>query len=207
MARRRPSIGRTEETDPHFFDAADEFRAWLERHHQDVGARWVGLYKQGSGRPSMTWTESVDQALCFGWIDGVRRAVDASAYVVRFRPRKATGKWSQKNLARFDELCQNGLVYPAGEAAFAARGETVVAWYSYENELTALDNDAVERFRADHTAWAYFERQSPSYRRAATYWVVSARRPETRARRLDLLMASSAAGMPAPPLSRPNSRN
>jgi len=121
--------------------------------------------------------------------------------------RKATGKWSQKNLARFDELCQNGLVYPAGEAAFAARGETVVAWYSYENELTALDDYAVERFRAVQTAWCYLERQSPSYRRAATYWVMSARRPETRARRLDLLMASSTAGQPAPPLSRPNSRN
>ena len=186
---------------------ADEFRAWLERHHQDVGALWVGLYKRGSGRPSMTWTESVDQALCFGWVDGVRRAVDASAYMVRFTPRKATSKWSQKNLARFDELRQNGLVYPSGEAAFAARGETVVAWYPYESELTALDNDTVERFQADQTAWRYFERQPPSYRRAATYWVMSARRPETRARRLDLLMASSAAGKRAPPLSRPNSRN
>jgi len=207
MIRPRPSIGLTEQTGPLFFETADEFRAWLERHHHDVGVLWVGFYKQGSGRPSMTWQESVDQALCFGWIDGLRQAVDASAYMIRFTPRKASSPWSQKNLARFDELRQNGLVRPAGVEAFTARGETVVAWYSYESEFTELDDAALRRFRATESAWSYFERQSPSYRKAAAYWVMSAKRAETRARRLDLLIASSAAGKAIPPLNRPNSGN
>ena len=116
----------------------------------------------------MTWAESVDQSLCFGWIDGVRRSVDASAYMIRFTPRRAASKWSQKNLARLDELRGLGLVRPEGEAAFAARGETVVAWYSQENDLMPFDEDALRRFQADEAAWNYFERQAPSYRKAAT---------------------------------------
>ena len=163
-----PSIGTTEQTRPRFFESGDEFRAWLGRHHDDVAELWVGFRKRDSGRPSMTWSESVDQSLCFGWIDGVRRSVDASAYMIRFTPRRAASKWSQKNLARFDELRALGLVRPEGEAAFAARGETVVAWYSRENDLMPFDEDALRRFQADEAAWSYFERQAPSYRKAAT---------------------------------------
>ncbi len=201
-----PSIGTTEQTRPRFFKSGDEFRAWLGRHHDDVAELWVGFRKRDSGRPSMTWQEAVDQALCFGWIDGVRRSVDASAYVIRFTPRRAASRWSQKNLARFDELRGLGLVRPEGEAAFAARGETVVAWYSRENDLMPFDEDALRRFQADETAWSYFERQAASYRKAATYWVMSAKRAETRDRRLGVLITSSAAGEAISALSRPERR-
>ena len=205
-APRRRGVGSTEQTRPRFFESGEEFRAWLGRHHDDVAELWVGFHKRGSGRPSMTWSESVDQSLCFGWIDGVRRSVDASAYMIRFTPRRAASRWSQKNLARFDELRRLGLVRPEGEAAFAARGETVVAWYSGEDDLIPFDKDALRRFQADESAWSYFARQAPFYRKAATYWVMSAKRAETRERRLGALIASSAAGEAIAVLRRPERR-
>jgi uncharacterized protein YdeI (YjbR/CyaY-like superfamily) len=126
--------------------------------------------------------------------------------MIRFTPRRAASKWSQKNLARFDELRRLGLVRPEGEAAYAARGESVVAWYSRENDLMPFDEDALRRFQADERAWSYFERQAPSHRKAATYWVMSAKRAETRDRRLGVLIASSAAGEAISVLSRPERR-
>jgi uncharacterized protein YdeI (YjbR/CyaY-like superfamily) len=187
---------------PVFYATAEEWRAWLEAHHADAREHWVGFHKRGTGRPSMTWAESVDQALCFGWIDGVRKRVDDSSYMIRFTPRKRTSRWSRVNVARVAELERAGLMHPAGRAAFAARTEE--GTYSYEQRDTAaFDPERERRFRAATSAWAWFSAQPPWYRRTATHWVMSAKREETRDRRLAALIEDSAAGRPVGPLRRP----
>lgn len=163
----------------------------------------MGFYKRGSGRPSITWPESVDEALCFGWIDGVRKSLGAESYTIRFTPRRPASHWSGVNLRRMEELVAAGRVAPAGLAAFARRTEKRTQRYSYEQRAEArLDPAAEERFRAETAAWEWFAAQAPWYRRTAVYWVASAKREETRQRRLDQLIACSAAGRPLPSLDR-----
>jgi len=193
--------------EPMFFATPEAFRAWLEEHHASATELLVGFHKKGSGRPSITWPEAVDQALCFGWIDGVRRSIDDDSYSIRFTPRKPSSAWSAVNVARVEELTRQGLMRPAGVEAFARRSPERTGTYSYEQRAAAaLDPEHERRFRAEAAAWAFFQAQPPWYRRAATWWVVSAKREETRERRLAQLIADSAAGRPIGPLTRPESR-
>jgi len=189
---------------PLFFASPAEFRAWLEENHGQAQELSVGLHKRDSGRPSITWPEAVDQALCFGWIDGVRRSIDASSYTIRFTPRKPSSAWSTVNIGRVKELMAKGLMRPAGLAAFEARLAKKSAVYSYEQRATAaLDAAAERRFQANKKAWEFFQQQPPWYRRTATYWVISAKREETRAKRLATLIQDSAQGHRIGPLTRP----
>ena len=192
-----------QELKPRFFATPADFRGWLEKHHATARELVVGFHKRESGKPSITWPESVDQALCFGWIDGVRRSLDAGSYTIRFTPRKPTSTWSAVNMARVKELTEQGLMHPAGVKAFEARLAGKSAIYSYEQRAAASLDDAGERqFRANRKAWEFFQRQAPWYRRVSAYWVISAKREETRARRLETLIADSEAGRRIKPLTR-----
>jgi uncharacterized protein YdeI (YjbR/CyaY-like superfamily) len=189
--------------EPTFFATPADFRAWLERHHDSVSEVLVGFHKKGSGRPSITWPEAVDQALCFGWIDGVRRRIDDASYSIRFTPRKPRSTWSAVNIKRMQALIDQGLVARAGVAAFERRADDRTAIYSYEQRRNArLEPDQERRLHADERALAFVEAQPPSYRRAAIHWVTSAKKPETRERRLSQLIEYSAAGRAVPPLTR-----
>ena len=189
-------------TQPTFFATPDEFRAWLAANRDAEPELLVGYHKKGSGRPSITWPESVDQALCFGWIDGVRRRVDDTSYSIRFTPRRARSIWSAVNIARMKELIAAGLVHPAGLAAFEQRADERSAIYAYEQRRgAAFDADAEREFRANPAAWTFFEGQPPSYRQTAIYWVVSAKKDETRRRRLATLIEDSANGRRIGPLT------
>ena len=187
-----------------FFATPAEFRAWLEAHHADADELLVGFHKKASGRPSITWPESVDEALCFGWIDGVRRGIDADSYSIRFTPRRRRSIWSTVNVARAQELIESGRMTPAGLAAFEARTEERSGVYSFERtEEPRLDAGQEARFRANPRAWEWFEGRPPGYRRAALHWVLSAKREETRERRLSTLIEDSAHGRTVKPLTRP----
>ena len=193
--------------DPAFFATPTEFRAWLEKHHASEKELLVGFYKRDSGRPSMTWDESVEEALCFGWIDGVRRSLGEESYTIRFTPRKPGGNWSARNVARVADLEARGKMTSAGRRAFAARTPERTGVYSFEQETEAkLEPDEQSRLRASAEAAAWFEAQPPWYRRAATHWVVSAKRAETRERRLAQLISDSAEGRTVPPLTRREGR-
>jgi len=188
---------------PVYYATPAEWRTWLEEHHATEREHWVGFHRRGTGRPSLTWPESVDQALCFGWIDGVRKRVDDERYTIRFTPRKPASRWSLVNVARVAELTEAGLMHPAGRAAFEAR--TAEGTYSYEQrDEAAFDPERERRFRAAAAAWAWFEAEAPGYRRTATHWVMSAKRDATRDRRLAALIADSAAGRRIGPLRRPS---
>ncbi len=181
--------------DPRFFPAPADFRAWLEAHHADEDELFVGYHKKGTGRPSITWPESVDEALCVGWIDGIRRRIDDDSYSIRFTPRRPRSIWSAVNIKRAEELIAEGRMSPAGLAAFEARDEDRSAIYSYEQRHAAqLDPEQEARLRANPAAWEWFEGRPPSWRRAAVYWVTSARKPETRERRLAMLIEAAAEG-------------
>jgi uncharacterized protein YdeI (YjbR/CyaY-like superfamily) len=182
-------------TRPVWFDSPAAFRAWLDEHHETATELLVGFHKVGTGRPSMTWSESVDQALCFGWIDGVRRRVDDERYTIRFTPRKPGSIWSKINVAKVAELERQGLLRPAGATAFAARRDASTGVYSFEQDTPAeLPRAMVTAFRADEAAWRWWQSQPPGYRRTATHWVTSAKREETRQRRFATLVADCAAG-------------
>lgn len=189
--------------EPIFFATPADFRAWLEAHHATAQELLVGFYKKDSGRPSITWPESVDEALCFGWIDGVRRSLDASSYTIRFTPRKPHSTWSAVNIKRASELISLGLMRPAGLKAFEARTDDNSGIYAYEQRKTAaLDEAEEQQMRANAEAWAFFQAQPPSYRRAAIWWVIGAKRAETRQKRLATLIEDSAAGRTIAPLTR-----
>ena len=191
--------------DPVFFATPADFRAWLAENHEREAELWVGFYKVGSGKRSITWPEAVDQALCFGWIDGVRHGIDAESYTNRFTPRRRGSNWSAVNIHRAHELIEQGLMQPAGLRAFEARTDDRSATYSYEQRHAAvLDAESEARLRANEAAWRFFQAQAPSYRKAATYWIVSAKRQETRDRRLHTLVEDSAAGRTVPPLTSPS---
>jgi uncharacterized protein YdeI (YjbR/CyaY-like superfamily) len=181
--------------EPTFFPTPADFRAWLERHHATETELLVGYYKKGSGKPSITWPESVDEALCFGWIDGIRRRIDDESYSIRFTPRKPTSNWSSVNIERVAELREEGRMRPAGLAAFERRSEARSGIYSYEQRKAArFDADQEREFRANEAAWSFFQAQPPGYRQQSTYWVVSAKREDTRRKRLASLIELSAAG-------------
>ena len=189
--------------EPIFFASLEEFRAWFAANAASATELLVGFYKKGSGLPSITWPEAVDEALCVGWIDGVRRGRDATSYTIRFTPRKPRSIWSAVNIARVAALTAEGRMRPAGVTAFEARVAERSAIYAYEQQddpaLTPAEEAA---FRAESGAWDFFATQRPSYRRPALWWIVSARRPETRARRLATLIADSAAGRTLAHLTR-----
>jgi uncharacterized protein YdeI (YjbR/CyaY-like superfamily) len=182
--------------EPLFFAHPEEFRAWLERHHESASELLVGFHRKGSGRPTLTWAQAVDEALCFGWIDGVRRRVDGERYTIRFTPRRARSIWSDVNVARVAELSAQGRMRPAGRRAFEAREARRTGVYAHEREQDARLTAAEERrFRADVAAWEFFQSQPPGYRRTALHLVVSAKRPETRERRLATLIEDSGRGV------------
>jgi uncharacterized protein YdeI (YjbR/CyaY-like superfamily) len=179
--------------DPQFFATAAEFRQWLERHAASCAELIVGFHKVGSDRPSMRWPESVDEALCFGWIDGIRRRIDEHSYQIRFTPRKAGSTWSAVNIAKYHKLHAAGRVEPAGAKAFALRIEEKSVTYSYEQQETARLSSQEEReFRKHKLAWRYFEATPASYRKTVLHWIVSAKRPQTRASRFARLLAACA---------------
>jgi len=189
---------------PQFFATPGAFRRWFEAHHTTAAELFVGFYKKATGKPSITWPESVDEALSFGWIDGVRRSLSDEAYVVRFTPRQATSIWSAVNVARVAELEQLGKLTEAGRRAFAVRKAERTAVYSHERNAAAELSPADERrLRGDAAAAAFFDAQPPWYRRSSTHWVISAKREATRQRRLEQLIADSAAGRWVGPLRRP----
>ena len=188
--------------EPIFFESPDEWRAWLARHHATARELWVGFHKRGTGRPSLTWPESVDQALCYGWIDGVRKSLGPERYAIRFTPRRPGSTWSRVNLRRVEELEALGLMQPPGRAAHVARKAAKSGIYSYEQRAAPRFSPEQERaFKRHRKAWTYFQREAPWYRRTATHWVVSAKREETRARRLATLIADSATGRRIAPLA------
>jgi uncharacterized protein YdeI (YjbR/CyaY-like superfamily) len=188
---------------PRYFATPDDWRAWLARHHATAPELWVGFHKKDSGRPSITWPESVDQALCFGWIDGIRKRIDETSYVIRFTPRRKGSTWSSINIARVKALSGLELMEPAGLAAFEGRSEAKSGIYSYEQRKHARLPGAMERqFKRSPKAWAWFQAQPAGYRHRATWWVVSAKKEETRARRLATLIEDSAAGRPIKLLAR-----
>ncbi|WP_088285777.1 YdeI family protein [Ideonella sp. A 288] len=181
---------------PTFFATAREFGAWLAAHGATEPQLIVGFHKRDSGRPSMTWPESVDEALCVGWIDGVRARIDEHSYKIRFTPRKPTSTWSAVNIERVRVLQAEGRMTPAGLAAFAQRREARSKVYAYEQAAQAVLDAADEaRFRAHRQAWAFFEAQPPGYRHLAVWRIVSAKRPDTRQARLDKLIEASAQGL------------
>jgi uncharacterized protein YdeI (YjbR/CyaY-like superfamily) len=187
--------------EPTTFERPDDFRRWLERHHESEPELWVGYFKKASGRASMTWPESVDEALCYGWIDGIRKRIDDERYMIRFTPRRAGSIWSAVNIGRVAVLTEEGRMRPAGREAFETRREDRSGIYSYERRDEAVLSPAFEkRFRARKRAWAWFEAQPKGYRQNTIRWVMSAKRQETRERRLATLMEDSAAGLRIAPL-------
>jgi uncharacterized protein YdeI (YjbR/CyaY-like superfamily) len=177
---------------PSFFPTPSDFRAWLEAHHDMFQELFVGFHKKSSGKPSITWPESVDAALCFGWIDGVRRSIDETSYTIRFTPRRSTSTWSAVNIKRVRQLKKMSLMHPAGLKAFAARSEKKSGIYSYEQRKTAkFTREQEKQFRANNSAWAFFRSQAPWYQRVTTYWVISAKKEETKLKRLSVLIVHS----------------
>ena len=188
---------------PRFFATPAELGAWLGRNHASETELLVGFFKRSSGRPSITWPESVDEALCFGWIDGVRRSLGDDAYTIRFTPRKTTSTWSAVNVGRVAALTEQGRMGDAGLRAFAARRAEKTGIYAFERkEAATLSPIQDKKLRANRKAAAFFDAQPPWYRRTAIHWVISAKREETRERRLAQLIADSAAKRLIGPLAR-----
>lgn len=187
---------------PTFFATPAAFRAWLKKNHKTATELHVGFYKVASGRPSITWPESVDEALCVGWIDAIRRGIDAESYQIRFTKRRPKSIWSAANIKRAKELIDLGRMTPAGLAAFEARDVKNTNRYSFEQATPiTLSAGELKQFKSNTQAWAYWESKSASYRKAATWWVVSAKREETRSKRLATLIADCEAGRLIKPLS------
>src|SRR5262245_52171769 len=183
---------------PTYFRTPAAFRAWLERHHARADVLLVGYYKVGSGKPSITWPESIDEALCFGWIDGVRKGVDRLSYTIRFTPPKPMSIWSSINIKRAQVLIERGLMQPAGLKAYEARRENKSGIYSYEQRGVDLEEPYNRLLKANEAAWSFFRTQPPYYRKAVSWWVISAKKEETRLKRLEKLMAHSARGQRIP---------
>lgn len=181
---------------PRFFATAADFGRWLQQHAASEAALIVGYYKLGSGRPSMNWPDSVDEALCVGWIDGVRRRIDEQAYQIRFTPRRPGSIWSAVNIAKYAALTAQGRMLPAGAAAFAARRDERSMVYAYEQtEPATLSADEERLFRQQPTAWLYWQAAPPGYRKQALHHITTAKKPATRAARLARLIEASAAGL------------
>jgi uncharacterized protein YdeI (YjbR/CyaY-like superfamily) len=179
---------------PKFFASQNDFRKWLEKNHATETEILVGFHKVGTGKPSMTWSESVDQALCFGWIDGVRKRIDQEAYTIRFTPRRPNSIWSAINIKKVEDLIDQGLMRDAGMKAFDQRHEKRSAIYSYETEPRRLSDELSQRFRQDEEAWKFFHEQPEGYRRVCVHFVMSAKQEKTRISRLEKLILASKEG-------------
>ena len=177
-----------------FFATPKDFRAWLRKNHAAVGELWVGFYKKHTGRPSITWPESVDEALCVGWIDGIRKTIDEERYQIRFTPRRRGSTWSAVNIGRAEVLTNEKRMQPAGLAAFAARTENKSGIYAYEQRSEKLPEPYAGLLRKNKAASEFFQAQPPSYRKTIVWWIVSAKQEETRRRRLEKMIAESARG-------------
>jgi len=187
--------------EPIFFTSPKEFRKWLEKNHTSEKEVFIGFYKRHTSKPSLTWPESVDQALCFGWIDGIRRSLGDASYMIRFTPRKPGSNWSAINIKKVEELTKLGLMKPAGLAAFAFREEKRSRIYSYEEKADALRPEFEKKLKANKKAWAFFQAQAPWYRKVASAWIMRAIREETKLKRLGDLITDSEAGRKVKPLS------
>lgn len=189
---------------PRFFATPGKWRGWLAKHHGTATELWVGFHKKGSGRPSITWPEAVDEALCFGWIDGVRKSLDETRYVIRFTPRRRGSVWSSVNLGRVKELTRLGLMRPAGLEAHEARDGAKSGLYSFEQRKQVTLPEKFERkLKRNREAWRFFQVQPPWYRRTAAWWIISAKKEETKERRLATLIEDCARGRTIKPLTRP----
>ena len=175
-----------------FFPTSPDLQKWFHRNHATERELWIGFYKKNSGRPSITWPESVDEALCVGWIDGIRKSIDEVSYMIRFTPRRRGSIWSAVNIKRVEVLTNEKRMQPAGLAAFAARREYRSGIYSYEQRGEQLPEPYAGRLRKNQKAWEFFQAQSPSYRKMMGWWVVSAKQEETRLKRLGKLIEESA---------------
>ena len=185
---------KDDKTIPTFFAKPSDFRKWLQKNHAKETELLVGFYKVGSRKPSITWSQSVDEALCFGWIDGVRKSIDEESYQIRFTRRKPTSIWSAINIRKIEELKKQGLMQPAGLAIFEKRTEPKSKIYSYEKGEAEFPESFKKQFKTNKKAWAYFESLAPSYRKISTHWVMSAKQETTRLKRLNQLIAESATG-------------
>jgi len=179
---------------PTFFAKQSDFRKWLQKNHKREIELLVGFYKISSGKPSMTWSQSVNEALCFGWIDGVRKSIDKDSYQIRFTQRKATSIWSAINISKIEELTKRGLMRPAGLASFEKRIESKSKIYSYEKDKVELPPNFKKQFKANKKAWNYFQSLAASYKKVSAHWVVSAKQETTKIKRLNQLISDSAAG-------------
>ncbi len=177
-----------------FFPTPADLRKWFKKNHATAQELWVGFYKVGSGKPSITWPESVDEALCVGWIDGIRKTIDDESYKIRFTPRKKVSTWSAVNIRRVKALTEEKRMQPAGLKAFEVRRENRSGTYSYEQRSTEFDEPYLSLMKKNRAAWTFFEAQSPSYRKTMIWYVVSAKQEETRLKRLKILIEASARG-------------
>ncbi|GAB1473672.1 YdeI/OmpD-associated family protein [Bacteroidota bacterium] len=174
-----------------FFKTEDEFREWLEKNHEKEKELLVGFYKVDSGKPSMSWTQSVDQALCFGWIDGIRKSIDEESYCIRFSPRRSNSVWSAINIKKIEELTKAGLMKPAGIKIFNDRNLDKCEVYSYEKEQIIIDSKYENIFRENNIAWDFFMKQAPSYKKAVLRWIMSGKQEDTRLSRLEKTIKAS----------------
>ena len=168
-----------------FFSTPVEFRKWLEKHHKKETELLVGFYKVGSKKPSMTWSQSVDQALCFGWIDGIRKSINEESYSIRFTPRKSTSTWSAINIKKVEELTKLGLMKPEGQKAFDLRTENKSRVYAHEKESVTLAPAYEKQFKKNKLAWSFFTAQTPSYKKVMIHWIMNAKQENTRLSRLE----------------------
>lgn len=176
---------------PNFFPTQPAFRKWLEKNHDKEKEILVGFYKINTGKPSITWSQSVDEAICFGWIDGVRKSIDSESYCIRFTPRKAKSTWSAINIKKVEELTRQGLIHPAGLAAFSKREAHNSRIYSYEKEPSELTEDFLKKFKANKKAWKYFQSRPASYQRTSIHWIMDAKQESTKIKRLEELIKDS----------------
>lgn len=174
-----------------FFPTPAAFRKWLEKNYKSESELLVGYYKVGTKKPSITWSESVDQALCFGWIDGVRRSIDAESYCIRFTPRRGNSIWSAVNIKKIQELTQAGLMTEDGRKAYALRKEDKSGIYSHEKEPEFLDKKFEKIFKTNKVAWTFFNAQSPSYKKVMIHWIMTAKQEKTRLSRLEKTIKQS----------------
>jgi uncharacterized protein YdeI (YjbR/CyaY-like superfamily) len=179
---------------PRFFKTPSAFRKWLAANYAKSKELWVGFYKRGSGKPSITWPESVDEALCFGWIDGIRKRIDEDSYVIRFTTRKTSSVWSTVNIRNAERLIKEKRMQPAGLKAYELRKEYRSGIYSYEQRSSELEEKYARKLKRNKAAWKFFQAQPPSYRKMMNWYIVSAKQEETRLKRLDKLIEASADG-------------
>ena len=190
------------EPKPVFFETPEQLRAWFDQHADSQTELWVGFRRKATGLATVSWSEAVDEALCVGWIDGIRQSAGADGYTIRFTPRRPDSTWSEVNVARVAALAAEGRMRPAGLAAFERRDPARTGLYSYEARHRGLDEESEAVVRSNAAAWAFFSAQPPSYRQVAAHWVMSARQPATRERRLAQLLDDSANGLRIAPLRR-----